>query len=356
MQIKELKLINYRNFKKLDLTFAKTNFFYGLNGVGKTNIVEAIAYLTNLSSFRYVSDDDLINKESSFFTIEATFKQQETSYVVKVVNSFDSKKVYIDDKEIRKKQDYLSQFITVCFTPQDVFLFKDSKNKRREFLNDEIMKISPVYYVSLNNFNKLLKTRNDYLKKENIDRTLLDVYTSLIAKYSYEIMLKRYQFIHQLEYYTNIKYHELSGSNDEITIEYDTFLKENELTIENILKKYHESLNEDLNKKVSNIGIQKDDFTLYINHQKMANYGSQGQNRLASIAIKLAMIEIASLKTGDRPIVILDDVFSELDSEKQKNLLRHLQNESQIFLTMAHKVKSDEGKIYFVSNSGVKEE
>ena len=356
MRIDNLKLINYRNFKQLDLSFDKLNFFYGLNGVGKTNIVEAIAYLTNLNSFRQVDDKDIINVDSDFFTIDAKFKQGSNIYHVKVINSLDGKKVLVNDKEVKRKQDYLSQFITVCFTPQDVFLFKDTKQKRREFLNEEIIKVSPVYYVSLSNFNKVLKNRNDYLKKEDVDIDLLNVYTNMMAKYNLEIMTKRYEFVKQLSYYANIKYKELTQSNDELSIVYNTFVEEDKLSIKMILNKINESLKEDLFKRVTNVGIQKDDFTVYLNEQKIANYGSQGQNRLASIAIKLAMIEIASQKTGDRPIVILDDVLSELDLEKQQNLLNYARKENQVFLTIAHKVKSTEGKVFYVSNNDVREE
>ena len=355
MRIEELKLINYRNFKSLNLSFDKINFFYGKNGVGKTNIVESIAYLTNLSSFRKVDDKDIINSNASFFTIEAKFRQESNIYRVQVIYSNKGKKVVVNDKIVRRKQDYLSQFVTVCFTPQDVFLFKDAKQVRRDFLNDEIIKISPVYYVSLSSFNKILKNRNDLLKQEIIDLNLLNVYTQMISKYSLEIMKKRFEFIKELEFYTNLKYKELTNSNDEIKIEYNTFVNENDVNEQTILMKLNESLEEDKRKRVTNIGIQKDDFTVYLNGNKIANYGSQGQNRLASIAIKLAMIEIASKKTGDRPIVILDDVLSELDQEKQKNLLNYVEKENQVFLTSTELINCT-CKIFAINSVGIREE
>ena len=355
MRIEELKLINYRNFKSLNLSFDKINFFYGKNGVGKTNIVEAIAYLTNLSSFRKVEDKDIINSNADFFTIEAKFRQDSNIYHVKVIYSNKGKKVVVNEKQIRRRQDYLSQFITVCFTPQDVFLFKDTKQTRRDFLNDEIVKVSPVYYVSLSSFNKILKNRNDLLKQDYLDESLLNVYTEMIAKYSLEIINKRKEFIKQLELYSNQKYKELTLSNDELKIDYETFIDLENISEKSILDKLEGSLEEDKQKRVTNIGIQKDDFTVYLNGNKIANYGSQGQNRLASIAIKLAMIEIAFKKTGDRPIVILDDVLSELDQEKQKNLLNYVEKENQVFLTSTELINCT-CKVFSINEGKIREE
>lgn len=333
MIVKELKITNFRNIQKLNLDFSpKINLIYGDNAQGKTNIVEALGYLSMLKSFRNDENSTLIKDDEDFAVVESIIEKDNTKQNLKSVITKTSCKNFINKNEIKKVGEFIGTLNVVTFDPTDVNLFKSNPRNRRTLLNDELSKISPSYYMALIQFNKILKERNELLKAESINKTLIEVLTSQYSKVNYELFIKRKNFIEDLSLLINDKYQKLSGENKKITIEYITQLSKIS-NANDIYEKVMESYKEDCLKFATQIGIHRDDYIVKIDDKPIANYGSQGQNRLAAIALKLSIIDIFEKITGDKAIIVLDDALSELDSIKQKRLLEDFEIENQIFIT-----------------------
>lgn len=333
MRIDAIQITDFRNLKDLEIKcFKKINIIHGLNAQGKTNLVEAIAYLSLAESFRNDENVDLINHQADFARIGATISKGSYHHELKTVISKASNKFFFDNKELKKASDFIGIVNVVTFSPDDVFLFKGSPRNRREFLNKEISKISPSYYLAKNQLTKLLKERNELLKSSKIDKILLDTYDLQLSKANSEIAKKRQDFLGKLKEIVREKYRELIKQDVDIDIEYLNQF-EGDYCIESIQTRLKESYQDDVQKGSTQIGVQKDDFILKLDGRDIAHYGSQGQNRLAAIAIKLATIEVVKDKTGEEAIVVLDDVLSELDENKRKELIKILSKENQVFLT-----------------------
>jgi len=333
MRLESIKISEFRNLKEIEIEgFDKINVIYGLNAQGKTNFVEAIAYLSLLKSFRSDDNLDLINREADFARIEATTSEGDRKQKLKVVINKLSTKTFLGNKEIKKIGDFIGTVNTITFSPEDVFLFKEAPRVRRSFLNNEISKISPAYYLAKNQLSKLLKERNELLKSDKIDMVLLETYNQQLAQLNSEIARKRLEFLNKIEKTASSKYQELSGDDIKIEIEYINQFN-GDYQAEHIEKLLMDKFEEDHQKGATQIGVHKDDFVLKLDGKNIAHYGSQGQNRLAALALKLAVIEVNKEKTGSEAIVILDDVLSELDKIKQKRLLDMLEKENQVFIT-----------------------
>jgi DNA replication and repair protein RecF len=333
MRIDAIQITDFRNLKNLEIKdFEKINIIQGLNAQGKTNLVEAIAYLSLAESFRNDENVDLINYQTEFARISATISKGLYHHELKAVISKASNKLFFDNKELKKVSDFIGIINVVTFSPEDVFLFKGSPRNRRDFLNKEISKISPSYYLAKNQLTKLLKERNELLKSSNIDRILLETYDLQLARANSEIAKKRKDFLEKLEDIIHKEYRELIKKDVDIKIEYLNQF-EGDYHTESIKERLKESYQDDIQKGSTQIGVQKDDFVLKLDGKNVAHYGSQGQNRLAAIALKLATIKVVKDKTGEEAIVVLDDVLSELDENKRKELIKILSKENQVFLT-----------------------
>lgn len=337
MILNYLKVKNFRNIKDLELKFGRTNIIYGDNAQGKTSLVEAISYLSNLKSFRGDEEATMIKNGEEYFSVDAGIVSNDISHEYRVVVSKGKRKIQEDQKEVKKLQNFIGNIFVVTFSPSDVLIFKEAPRVRREFIDDELIKLSPSYYLAHLNYFNLLKSRNEALKADAIDHNLIDVYTQQIAKYNLEILRKRKTFVAQLSAIVNRKYQELvENPNVKIDILYQTFTDKDDLSEDDVYSILKENLEDDILRRVTQTGIHRDDILITLNDLPLASYGSQGQMRLCSIAIKLALIEIAFLHTGEKAIVVLDDVFSELDNKRQEQLIKYLELENQIFITTAH--------------------
>lgn len=336
MIVKDLKITNFRNIKSLKLSFSpKINLIYGDNAQGKTNIVESLGFLSMLKSFRNDENSVLIKDDEDFATIESIIEKDNVKQTLKSIITKTSHKNFINKNEIKKVGDFIGTLNIVTFDPTDVNLFKSNPRNRRTLLNDELSKISPSYYMALVQFNKILKERNELLKNENINKTLIEVLTLQYSKVNYELFVKRKSFIEELGTLINDKYKKLSGEDKKITIEYINQFSQIS-TPNDIYEKVMESYKDDCIKFATQIGVHRDDYIVKIDGRPIANYGSQGQNRLAAIALKLSIIDIFEKITGDKAVIVLDDALSELDSIKQKRLLEDFEIENQIFITTVH--------------------
>lgn len=346
MYLERLAMINFRNYKQLDVKFNKDIIYLlGDNGVGKTNLLEAIYYISNLESFRCNDDKNMINEFKGQFRLESIVDG--INYKLNISSS--NKDLHIDGIEYKKYREYLGRVNVIEFIPEQVYLFKDSPKDRRKFIDKELSKLDKLYLENLLVYNKLLKQRNDLLKTSSSYKDkLFEVIDEKLAELQCYIIDKRKEFLVNLE--TNLKQ---LNNEFKITLNYNSFLED--VTKENILIKYKESYLKDKEKMVTNIGIHRDDFTMYINNIEIANYASQGEQRYCVLLLKLALAKLIKNKIQKDPIIILDDVFSELDNNRKEKVYNILKEYEQVFISGCLKenlkmsvYKVSEGKVSLV--------
>ena len=334
MKLTFLKLVNYRNYSQLEVSFhPNLNIVYGMNGSGKTNLVEGIYVLGLTRSFRIVGDKTLIKDGESVSKIEGIFDDSyKTNYRI-IINN-DGKKVKINNKKVAKLSDYISKIPIVLFHPDDLRFIKDTPSTRRKTLNISISELDIEYIRYLNNYNKILKQRNAYLKQMLINNTkdssYLDILTLKLVNYGLYLYEKRREFISNINNYIGSFYEKISGKKG-VLIEYISDY--DGLNQEELINIYKKSLAKDLSFGKTNLGIHTDDLRFVINDKDFKDYGSEGQQKNVVIAYKFSELEIFKNIKGSYPILILDDLFSELDSEKKDNILKLLDDNIQTFIT-----------------------
>ena len=346
MYLKRLAMMNFRNYKQLDIKFDKgIIYFLGDNGVGKTNLLEAIYYISNLESFRCNDDRNLINEFKGQFRLEAIV--DDINYKLNISQS--NKDLQIDGIEYKKYREYLGKVNVIEFIPEQVYLFKDSPKDRRKFLDKELSKIDKIYLENLLVYNKLLKQRNELLKTSTSYKdTLFEIIDEKLADLQQYIINKRKEFLNELE--NEIKEFK---ENFEITLKYNSFLED--VNKENILNKYKESYLKDKEKMVTSIGVHRDDFGMYINNIEIANYASQGEQRYCILILKLALAKLIKKREKKDPIIILDDVFSELDENRKFKVYEILKEYEQVFISGCVK-ENLKMSVYKVEDGKVKRE
>lgn len=334
MWLEYLKLLNFRNYEFLDLKFHPTlNLIHGNNGEGKTNLVEAIYVLGLTRSFRIVSDKTLIRKEMLAAKIEGNVHNRyETNY--KLILSKDGKKVKINNNNVLKLSDYVSKINIVLFHPNDLKIIKDTPSIRRKSLNIDISQLNLSYLKDLNHYNIVLKQRNAYLKQMlingNQSSSYLDILTEKLVEIGKRIYLERKKFVEMLNSYISDIYFQIAGKG-KLEIKYISDYSD--LEEEQFLDIYHKSLKKDLTFGKTNLGIHTDDLTFLLDDYDLREYGSEGQQKNAIISMKFAELELFKEKKGYYPILILDDLFSELDEHKIQNILGFLSKDIQVFIT-----------------------
>ena len=345
MIVKKIELTNFRNFKNVSFEFNnKLNFIYGDNGSGKTSIVEAIYFLSLTRSFRTNNQTTLINDESEYFQIKAEICSDISSNNMLITLNNEGKNIYINDKKINKISDLYYYVNCISYIPKDSFFLKDSPKERRSFLNINLSKLDKVYLQELMKYEKILKSRNELLKQENIDKNLLDVLTTQLINLSYSIDKKRYDYIERINQVLPLIYKQLTNNEINIQIRYKPFIDNLNKYQEIARLKYNESLEKDLQQKVTTIGIQKEDFSIFIGDKNVGIYGSQGENKLAVLSLKLSLYFIDK---DNNPIIILDDILAELDFFHQNNLLKMLDSFSQAFITSSKKETTNLNNIWY---------
>jgi len=336
MKINKLKLLNFRNYKRLETTFQDgTTLIIGNNGRGKTNIVEALYFLSVLKSFREEDNKTLIKNGEEFSTIEVEVENKITRLNLKVVLSDKGKQLFVNGKKTRKNSDFIGRINVISFVPKDAFLFKELPKIRRDFIDDEISKLSPSYNMAISDYVKILKERNELLHQSFVDEILLEILTNKMTKLSVEILKKRYSFINELNSLVNPIFQSLAKEEMVLELRYSSFINENEINEESIYSKIISKKEEDILKQTTIVGLHKDDLVGLINGKDISKYASQGQQRLSVIALKLALINYVQSHLCEEPIIILDDVLSELDNMRQINLLDYLNGNNQLFITTA---------------------
>ena len=362
MFLSEINLHNFRNYTKLKLKFKKNiNIFIGNNAQGKTNILESIYFLAITKSHRTLKENFLIKDNEICTKVIGKLKNNSISKKYEVMLNSNGKRVSINDNPIKKISDYLSNINVVMFCPDDLEIIKGTPHNRRYFLNIEIGQLYNSYLKHIYNYNKVLKSRNDYLKNhQNFDKLYFDVLTESLIKENLIIIKHRYEYINLINKYISSIYKDLT-KNDNIYLKYETFIDidEDEIMYQLLKDKYRKAFDNEIYQRVTLYGAHKDDFSVYIDDIKINNYGSQGQHRIAILAIKLAEVEIFKNIKEVKPILLLDDIFSEIDKTKKNNIIKYINNDLQVFITstdlknISRKLLK-ESDIFTVDNAKVK--
>ncbi len=334
MRIDVLKLYNFRNYTRLSISFhPNLNLIYGKNGSGKTNLVEAIYVLALTRSFRLVNEKTLILDTALMCKIEGTlYNNHATTY--EILLSKDGKKVQINHDKVAKISDYISKIPIVLFHPDDLRFIKDTPSTRRKTVNISISLLDIPYLRYLNLYNKILKQRNSYLKQMaingNSSTEYLKILTDKLIMYGSYIYKKREEFLEKINQHISTFYEKITGISG-LKILYVSSYKG--LNDEEIGELYQKSQAKDVDYRKTSIGIHMDDLKFLLNNRDLKEYGSEGQQKNAIIAYKFSEIEVFRECKGFYPILILDDLFSELDGEKIQNILNLLKTDIQTFIT-----------------------
>lgn len=340
MIIKELKLNNFRNYDNLDIKLSDgLNIFIGNNAQGKSNLLESIVVLALTKSYLNIKDENLIKDGKDIAIVEASVSLSDNLKKFFVSFSNSNKKLKIDDVEIKKYIEYVSNIKYILFSPLDISLVKDSPSVRRKYFNVEISQISNRYVKILQKYNALLKKRNQFLKNINNFDDNYDYYLNVLddsfANYAVDITLERNNYISLINKYIGDIYYELTGD----TLLRISYLNEIELFDDKskmkdiYLKKLKDNYSKDRLYGMTLIGPHRDDYSLLLDDKDLSIYGSQGQNRSSILALKLAELNIFKDLSGDYPILLLDDIFSELDIDKRNRLVKYILGDLQTIIT-----------------------
>ena len=333
MLIKRIGLKNFRNHQSLSFEFSDhLNVLTGLNAVGKTNIVEAIYYLSLGRSFRTSEDVDLIKKNHERAEIDATILEGEITRKIKIIITKTGRMVMINGKNISKLSELSKCVNVILFQPKDVMLFSGPPRDRRNFLDIAISKKSSIYLDYISRYDKVLKERNDFLKMDKVDQTLLDVTTELMVKLSGSIISYRQMYVKDINDILNKITRALTGEKGRFELKYYPFVPYDADYQENAKKAFKRAEESDFKHKQTSIGIHREDISINLNGRDIATFGSQGENRIAALALKLSPYFLIEDK-DKKPIIVLDDVMSELDHNNQERLIKFLRKFNQVFIT-----------------------
>lgn len=354
MKINKLQLLNFRNYEHCLIDFEKMiTVFYGKNGQGKTNILEGIFYSAFGLSHRTSKEDEMVNFSSKLMGVSLDFTKEDGTHSVRMKRYFDNgkyhKEIKIDGKKTTAKNHY-SFLNAVMFSPEDLQIIKGDPALRRRFMDMEISQTDPVYYESLVRYRRLLKQRNSLLKairEQNQSESQLATWDEEISDIGAKILIKRLQNIKKIKDISLPAFYNLSDKSDSLEIKYEMRGNNGELyypdkeTLQNIKDFYIKSLKERRFKDVltgnTGIGIHRDDLKILINNSDSRSFASQGQQRCCSLALKLSQIEYVKEVSGEYPVLLLDDVMSELDQYRRKQLIAFINDKVQTIITVNDK-------------------
>ena len=335
MELLNLKLTNFRNFEKLNLKFSKSlNLIVGNNGSGKTNLIEAINILALTKTFRNVYDSVLIKQNSISASISGDVKSKLINkYQIEITK--DGKKAKINKTNIDRLSDYISKILVVTFSSNDLKLIKDSPSTRRKLLNIIISQLNNDYIKYLNEYTKLNKQRNSFLKVLYTNKTMsleyLNILTDKLVDYGLLICNERKKVIDLFNEIIGENYKKIT-KNDNLYILYKSdYINK---TKQQLINHYQKSLEKEIILGKTIVGIHADDIEFVLDENNIKDFGSEGQQKNAIIAFKLCEIEIIKEIKKEIPIFLIDDLYSELDRNKIKNILNNLDLKMQIFITV----------------------
>lgn len=340
MYIEKIRLINYRNINDVFLELnPNLNILIGYNGQGKTNLVESIYLLGTGSSHRTSIDKELINWEKNRALVQILLNKKNQTLKLSLKMEGSSKQVKINNTPLDKFSELIGNLNVVLFSPEDLYLVKGGPANRRKFINVEVSQVSSYYHYTLNKYRHVLKQRNNYLKgiKERKNNgELLDIWNQKLIELGSKIIDKRLEVVEKLQILARLSHRKITNGSESLSLSYESSLSKNPDKNETPLIFRNDLANNkdrEIQRGYTLIGPHRDDLALKINKIDVRKYGSQGQQRTAALALKLAELEFMKSETGEYPVLLLDDVFSELDKIRRDTLLNLIADKIQTFIT-----------------------
>lgn len=343
MKLTNLQLQNFRNYESVQLEFTDgVHVFIGENAQGKTNLMESIYALAMTKSHRTTNDKELIGWNKEFATIKGTVEKTATKTNLELQFSKKGKIAKVNYLEQKRLSSYLGNLNVILFAPENLTLVKGSPQNRRKFVDMELGQMSSLYLYDLVEYNRVLKQRNTYLKQLAIKKKqpdeYLEVLSEMLSELASKIVFHRLDFMKQLEALAIPIHDQLSLGREKFSVSYQaTIPLEDGLTPEQMKEIYIDQFKKNQTREADQattlIGPHRDDLIFYLNEIPVQTYGSQGQQRSTVLSLKLAEIELMKLSTGEYPLLLLDDVLSELDDDRQTHLIKAIENKVQTFIT-----------------------
>lgn len=326
MKIKRLELTSFRNYKNLNIDLDdKTNIFYGNNAQGKTNILEGIYLSCTTKSHKKSKDREMIRFGDDEAHLRVIIEKKDIDYKIDMhLRKSEKKHIAINSIPIKKASELLGIANIIFFSPEDMNIIKNGPSERRRFVDMELSQLDKIYLSLIGNYTKALEQKNKLLKdalyfRDPSFKDMLDVWDEKLSEYGSEIIKKRQAFIEELNEILVKKNKEITGIDEELSCIYEPDTPVNEYR-----EKLKESRETDIKNGNTSTGPHRDDIKIALNGVDLRKYGSQGQQRSASLSLKLSEIELVKKRINDLPILLLDDVLSELDSNRQKCLLNSI--------------------------------
>lgn len=336
MYFKEIELNNFRNYEDQRVEFnKKVNIIIGENAQGKTNLIEGLYIMSLGKSFRTAKDSEMIKFGCPMARVKTVAVRSDRDVTVEIGFVKNKKSLKIDGVKMKKASDLLENIYIVVFSPDDLKIVKEDPDKRRRFIDRELCQLKPVYFDSISKYKKILAQRNALLKEERPDTAMLDIWDAELCGYGSRIISERVKFIDKLKKISSGIHADLTDGREKLDIEYESDIplkediKEQKLIFEQTLLAGRKR---DLLRRNTGSGPHRDDIRIMIDGVDVRNFGSQGQQRSAALSLKLAEIKLIYEETGEQPVLLLDDVLSELDRTRQRQLITSF-GDIQIFIT-----------------------
>ncbi len=335
MHIEKIELTNFRNYEKLKLNnLDNINIVIGDNGIGKTSIIESVYVASTARTFKSNDESVMIRNNTDYFKVKIDISDQGKLKKLDYILTSEGKKTKINGKLKKKISDYIFQFKVILFSPDEIKIIKESPTTRRNYLNVSLSQINKTYIKLLNNYNILIKNKNEYLKKmfinSNMDTLYLDILDKKIAEVGLEIYNIRKDYVDKIN--KKIKHiFKKFRKNDDIFIRYESQFENKSL--EEILLMFKKNRNYEETIGFTKIGIHRDDLIFLHNGKNAKEYSSQGIQKLILLSLKMAELEVLVNDYYESPVLLLDDLFSELDIVNQNSIINNLSNKVQVFIT-----------------------
>ena len=364
MYIKSLILRNFRNYDRLNISFAEAfNIIYGNNAQGKTNIIEAIFLCASGRSHRTSKDQELLKYGTEGFDVKLLLEKEGIEEEIEIFyNADDKKKIKINEIPVKKMGDLMGHLNAVIFSPEDLLLIKQGPAERRRFADITLSQLRPSYFYDLQKYAKILYQRNTLLKNILMKRELedtLDVWDMHLVKTGTRIIKGRRNFIIKLDALAKKWHHKLTNNEENLNLKYSPSFEfrdnADDLEMEELFRRMLErNRGKEIQKGSTSIGPHRDDIDILLNGESTKIYGSQGQQRTSVLSMKLAEIDLMKEESGDYPVLLLDDVLSELDEMRREHLIESIKG-VQTFITCTEKSffqKSKDNAVFIHVKSG----
>jgi len=333
MKISNIELIQFRNYSRFNTDLSpKLNWIYGSNGQGKTNLVESIHYLCNLESFRTSKLSNIIKKNKSEALINGLVERRSFKHAVRINVSNKGRQVFIDNNPSYHVSEYILSFMALAFTPESVGLFKSAPQERRKFFNKIISFLNPTYFKDLQECKKIIIQKNASLRSGKIDQ--IPIWNKMLASSAIKLMEQRINFVEQVNLYLHDLFMELSGRSENLRLIYEPSLNSMFFDKKIFFNQLERSQKKELQKGYSILGPHRDEFHLMMNEQKDKDFFSQGEFRITNLSLKMTINRLLYMRHKFYPVLIFDDLFSELDEEVVNHVIQVLiKVNNQIFIT-----------------------